>query len=259
MTRDERHRAGRASVGCARGLRGGPLRNRSDVGPGTMRGARMISWGCSRGPRQPRILGMSGSVDLYQLLGVAPDAEACTIRAAYRRLAWRCHPDVGGSERAMSRLNTAWRTLRDPESRALYDGWRLGLKSKTTAPPAAPAPPRAHLGDRPAVAPTLGSSPIVGGTCAGAWNGRPPPVGRADKSTVMDFGRYEGWSLTQVAATDPDYLEWLARTSIGRRLQPEIAALLAARRSAASARQGGPPQSGRTRSRWSRARPSAVR
>jgi hypothetical protein len=46
---------------------------------------------------------------------------------------------------------------------------------------------------------------------------------------------------------DPDYLEWLARTSIGRRLQPEIERLLVASR---------PPtvRTERSRSRFGRRR-----
>jgi uncharacterized protein (DUF3820 family) len=48
--------------------------------------------------------------------------------------------------------------------------------------------------------------------------------------TVLDFGRYEGWTIDQLARRDPDYLLWLARTSIGRPLQAEIETALANRR-----------------------------
>ncbi len=47
--------------------------------------------------------------------------------------------------------------------------------------------------------------------------------------SVIDFGRYVGWTVDRLAAHDPDYLEWLARTPIGRRLTVEIDATLAAR------------------------------
>jgi curved DNA-binding protein CbpA len=63
--------------------------------------------------------------------------------------------------------------------------------------------------------------------------GRPPgnPSG-----SVIGFGRYDGWSLGEIARTDLEYLEWLDRMPIGRAYQGEIDTLLRAagrRRSAA--------------------------
>jgi hypothetical protein len=54
------------------------------------------------------------------------------------------------------------------------------------------------------------------------------PPGRPSGS-LLDFGRYAGWSLGQIAIADPVYLEWLARTPIGRSFNREIHALLATR------------------------------
>ena len=42
------------------------------------------------------------------------------------------------------------------------------------------------------------------------------------RAGVLDFGRYAGWSLRQIAMRDPDYLEWLRRTPAGRQYQTEI-------------------------------------
>ena len=56
----------------------------------------------------------------------------------------------------------------------------------------------------------------------------------APSGSVLDFGRYVGWSLGQIAASDPEYLEWLARTPIGRSFNRQISELLATRTSAAS-------------------------
>ncbi len=53
----------------------------------------------------------------------------------------------------------------------------------------------------------------------------PPPRGVA-RGTVLDFGRYKGWSLGQIATHDPDFLEWLERSPAGRQYRAEIAALL---------------------------------
>ena len=57
---------------------------------------------------------------------------------------------------------------------------------------------------------------------------RPVPRPRSrDGYTVMDYGRYEGWSLADIVRYDTDYLEWLSRTQAGRPLRREIAELLA--------------------------------
>lgn len=60
--------------------------------------------------------------------------------------------------------------------------------------------------------------------------GRSEPRPRVrDGHTILDFGRYDGWSLADVAAHDDDYLEWLSRTPAGRPLSREIREILAAR------------------------------
>lgn len=60
---------------------------------------------------------------LYELLGVAPDADRDTIRAAYRRSARSHHPDATGGTGAdrMAALNHAWSVLGDPQRRRDYD------------------------------------------------------------------------------------------------------------------------------------------
>jgi hypothetical protein len=44
--------------------------------------------------------------------------------------------------------------------------------------------------------------------------------------SVLDFGRYAGWSIGQLARFDPDYLRWLCRHSSGIRFRAEIEARL---------------------------------
>jgi molecular chaperone DnaJ len=63
--------------------------------------------------------------DYYQTLGVARDADAESIKKAYRRLAMENHPDRNPgnpeAEERFKRATEAYEVLRDPERRALYD------------------------------------------------------------------------------------------------------------------------------------------
>ena len=68
--------------------------------------------------------------DYYQILGVKRTADTKEIKAAYRKLARKHHPDVNpGDEKAEARfkeVNRAHEVLSDPEKRAKYD--RYGEK-----------------------------------------------------------------------------------------------------------------------------------
>jgi curved DNA-binding protein CbpA len=156
---------------------------------------------------------MSAFGDPYKILQVDPEAEREVIRAAYRALALKYHPDLSfGSHERMAALNDAWAILRDATARAAHDQARADAPRQ----PNVPWPGVSH--EMPAPMPA-------------------PPPGTPSGS-VLDFGRYAGWSLGQIAIADPLYLEWLARTTIGRSFNREIDALLAAgtaTRSAAAA------------------------
>lgn len=67
--------------------------------------------------------------DPYAVLGVPFDASAEQIRSAYRRQARTHHPDTGGGDPAMVRLNAAYATLSDPSARARYDRSDRGAAS----------------------------------------------------------------------------------------------------------------------------------
>ena len=51
-------------------------------------------------------------MDPWRVLGVEPGADPAAVHAAYRRLAWRHHPDRGGSSARMRELNAAYAALR---------------------------------------------------------------------------------------------------------------------------------------------------
>src|SRR5579864_1993961 len=79
---------------------------------------------------------MDMALDPYKTLQVDEEADADVIRAAYRRLALKYHPDGGETPergRRMAELNAAWEVLRDPQRRAEYDA---GRQAQRPAPPA---------------------------------------------------------------------------------------------------------------------------
>jgi len=71
--------------------------------------------------------------DFYDTLGVARDADAAKLKAAYRKLAMECHPDRNqGDAEAEARfkaINEAYETLKDDQKRAAYD--RFGHEAFT--------------------------------------------------------------------------------------------------------------------------------
>ncbi|MBI2384409.1 MAG: J domain-containing protein [Elusimicrobia bacterium] len=74
--------------------------------------------------------------DCYEILGVPPDAKPEEIKAAYRTLALRRHPDLNaGDPRAgerFMRIQAAYETLGNPYRRARYDlgrSWRRSAVS----------------------------------------------------------------------------------------------------------------------------------
>ncbi len=198
--------------------------------------------------------------DLYKVLQVDPEADPDVVRAAFRSLAKKHHPDSdGGREDVMAALNGAWAILGDPAKRAAYDLERAARLAQGTGGPAG-LRDRGTRGStsggmRHSSGPSHGSpSPPAGPGYKSAAPGAPGDGNRAPRSrpagrptgSVLDFGRYEGWSLDELARHDPVFLEWLARTPIGRRYRPEIDALLAARAPVPTpARPSRPARSGR--------------
>ena len=66
--------------------------------------------------------------DYYEILGVSPDADAKTIKQAYRKLARQHHPDVNPgnkeAEEKFKTINEAYQALSNPEQRKKYDELR---------------------------------------------------------------------------------------------------------------------------------------
>jgi curved DNA-binding protein CbpA len=180
--------------------------------------------------------------DLYRVLQVDPSANQLVIQAAYRVLAQIFHPDVSGDEAEMKRINAAWEVLGDPRRRKQYDiervGRHLGVVERMSTP--SPATDRAQPAAAPRTAPA-GTDVAAGARTSGTpveasvpdamrrptdHAGSPPgrPFG-----PVLRFGRYDGWSLGEIAGVDRPYLEWLRRAPAGRGLADAIDAVLQTR------------------------------
>jgi curved DNA-binding protein CbpA len=137
--------------------------------------------------------------DAYAVLQVVPTAEQEVVHAAFKALALKYHPDHDATRRAadkMAELNRAYALLRDERSRSSYDRSR-----------------RATIAGISVAASVQKSVP------------QPPPDASAGGS-VLNFGRYTGWSLRDLARRDPDYLLWLSRHSSGIRYRTEIYGIL---------------------------------
>lgn len=142
----------------------------------------------------------SAPLDPYAVLQVLPSAEDEVVRAAFRALAFKFHPDRDVSEYAalrMREINLAYALVKTPGARAAFDRRRrmaTAVAAADTSSQAAPA-----------------------------------PLPSDAHSSRLTFGRYSGWTLSQVARFDVDYLRWLSRHSSGVRFKNEVDVLLRAR------------------------------
>lgn len=141
---------------------------------------------------------MEGADDAYRILQVDSSAEQVVIQAAYRALARRFHPDGDQPDLPrMAELNRAYAILRDPESRRSFDIKRSMLHAQ----------------------------PIPVGPGGGRVDGWTPRQ-TSTEPELLDFGRYIGWRISDLARHDPDYLRWLSRHSSGLRFRAAIALAL---------------------------------
>jgi curved DNA-binding protein CbpA len=171
--------------------------------------------------------------DAYRVLQVDPGAHQVVIRAAYLALARRYHPDGDAPDSLrMADLNAAYEVVRDEERRRLYDARRAVLGSQAAAPSRSTPVGPGHASNDSAPGASEQAVPVG----AAAQSARIPdevagPFRRARQQTgpesrQLDFGRYAGWTLRDLARQDPDYLRWLSRHSSGLRYRQEIQQLL---------------------------------
>jgi DnaJ-class molecular chaperone len=159
--------------------------------------------------------------DFYKLLQVDREADLDVIQAAHGVLARRLHPEsdlTGVDEVRRAELDRALAILSDPFRRTAYDQQR---EFEMVA--MGPGKPReghsvgeAESDEHQRLA--------MGALTERIQAGR---NGEGVANVTIDFGRYAGWRLGELARQDPDYLRWLARHSSGIRYRSAILRLLA--------------------------------
>lgn len=73
-------------------------------------------------------------MDYYKILGVSHSASFAEIKAGYRLLSKRHHPDVGGDPHHMAHINQAYMVLSNPLKRSSYDARIRRQYTKLTPP-----------------------------------------------------------------------------------------------------------------------------
>jgi curved DNA-binding protein CbpA len=195
------------------------------------------------------------------VLGVEAGASLSTVKAAWRRLARRHHPDLTGDDPAASRvatrkmaeINDAYEALRRESVAGRGGARRAGPAGSDgfagTAAPRRPGGPPSPRAGRPVTgrvdtsetfrprnatfAATAGlrgqpprpnrrpdrepprasqpTGPLERGRIHRFRAPRPPSLDAA-RSVELEFGKFRGHTLGQVADFEPSYVDWLART-----------------------------------------------
>jgi len=185
--------------------------------------------------------------DPHDVLGVARGASQATIKAAWRRLAREHHPDLAAGDTQAARQATR----RMAEINQAYEQLRLGRAGQATTadgngrrrwpPPERPTrpvtgrvdtsgtfrprntttgPALRHSGQPPLRANRLDREPLRASHPTGPLRrsrlrdfSPPPPPDLADALAFpIAFGKFHGHTLGEIAAFEPSYIDWLART-----------------------------------------------
>jgi curved DNA-binding protein CbpA len=186
--------------------------------------------------------------DPHAILGVDRGASQATIKAAWRRLARENHPDLTGGDsdaarqatRRMAEINRAYEQLRvsrpgrpeDGEGAAKKRQWppperptrpvtgrvdtsaTFRPRNTTTGPRPRPTGQPPQRVDRLNREPLRASHPTGPLARSRQRNFTPPPLPslEAAETHEIQFGKFHGHTLGEIAAFEPSYIDWLART-----------------------------------------------
>ncbi len=158
--------------------------------------------------RMPTEVFMGGD-SYYEILGVPEGADANEIKAAFRRVSQRVHPDQGGSDSLFRQVHDAYDTLRDPDRRAAYDrsirqtpdarapgrvgssgsekpdeGGTAGPPQSEPRPESAARSRQTHV--RPSSATLFGTHPVLAWARSGSPSWRWPPFRTVSMSAFLE-------------------------------------------------------------------------
>jgi curved DNA-binding protein CbpA len=170
----------------------------------------------------------------YKILEVDPEADPEVITAAYRVLAKqvRAKEDLDEADQVrLAELNLAYAVLSNPAQRHAFDARRESeSESVAVGPGYGHAMGNGHANGQHAydAAARLAAGPLSERLAAGLH-------GESLGELTINFGRYAGWTLAEIAHSDPEYLQWLSRHSSGIRYRSAILRLLRDREEAKAA------------------------
>lgn len=187
--------------------------------------------------------------DPHDVLGVPRGASQATIKAAWRKLAREHHPDLSTGDpvaakaatRRMAEINQAYEHLRVGSPNG-SNGNGDGTSRRPSTPPR-PRPTRPVTGRvdtsatfrprnatigprvRPTGHPPFKTDPVAREAPRASQPTGPtsrrrqahfrapelPPIDRA-VAMVIEFGKFHGHTLGEIAAFEPSYIDWLVRT-----------------------------------------------
>jgi curved DNA-binding protein CbpA len=164
--------------------------------------------------------------DYYKILEVDPEADPEVIAAAYRVLAKRVRakPDLQEADQIrLAELDLAYAVLSNADQRRAFDARRA---DDTVAVGPGYGNGNGHAngnangnGHAYDAAARLAAGPLSERLAAGLH-------GESLGALTINFGRYAGWTLAEIAQSDPEYLQWLSRHSSGIRYRSAILRLL---------------------------------
>ena len=186
--------------------------------------------------------------DPHAVLGVERGASQATIKAAWRRLAREHHPDLTGGDaqaarvatRQMAEINQAYEQLRvsrgghgdaegagaskrrwppaerpsRPVTGRVDTSATFRPRNTTTGPRPRPAGQPPLRADRLTREPLRASHPTGPLARSRLRNFTPPPPPSLEDAVAHEitFGKFHGHTLGQIAAFEPSYIDWLAKT-----------------------------------------------